>query len=246
MSIHKLYGELAASLVRATTDGWAPGAAPARAGVTLDGWCQSAFEDACGMLAKLGLATDEHGKVIYHWSTEMKLAIDANRVAQVVANRSRAGQIIAILDRVLSLPIVRVMASRRRARRLPPIDDVIGAWVWCADHKGHASLKRVPFVPHDDIMPVTDGLAALGYAKPLGSAFIWTDKIGPAMRASGAWNENNLSYAELEEREVDLDMRNALASIPEDVRQAALTDNVIAVVQAVAARWIDGVWLPDR
>ena len=31
MAIHRLYSELAASLVRATTDGWAPGAAPARA-----------------------------------------------------------------------------------------------------------------------------------------------------------------------------------------------------------------------
>ena len=94
MAIHRLYGELAASLVRATTDGWAPGAGPARAGVDLDDrGSQSAFEDACAMVAKLGLATDGHGKPILHWSTKMKLAIDADRVAQFVTDRSRGGQI---------------------------------------------------------------------------------------------------------------------------------------------------------
>jgi hypothetical protein len=90
-----------------------------------------------------------------------------------------------------------------------------------------------------------DALAALGYAKPLDNAFIWTDKIGRAMRMSGWWDENYLSREELEERDVDLEMRQALASIPEDVRHAALTDNHIAVVKALAARWVDGVWLPD-
>src|SRR5262249_5874604 len=131
MAIHRLYGELAASLVRATTDQWAPGEAPARAGDRLDGLCQSAFEDACGMLARLGLATDEHGTVIHHWSTHMKLAIDADRVAEFVTDRSRAGEIT-----------------------LPPIDDVIAAWISCANHQGPASARRDPFVPHDAIRPV--------------------------------------------------------------------------------------------
>ena len=90
-----------------------------------------------------------------------------------------------------------------------------------------------------------DALAALGYAKPLGNAFLWKDRIGPAMQMSGLWDENNLSPQELEERDVDLDMRKALASIPEDVTHAALKGDEIAVVKALAARWVDGVWLPD-
>ena len=48
-----------------------------------------------------------------------------------------------------------------------------------------------------------DALAALGYAKPLGNAFIWTDRIGRAMQMSGWWDENNLSREELEERDID-------------------------------------------
>jgi hypothetical protein len=212
MAIHRLYGELAASIVRAATDRWDPGAAPVYAGEKLDDLgSQSAFEGACLMVAQLGLATAGH-----------TLAIDADRVAQFVMDRSRASQI-----------------------NLPPIDDVFAAWIWCPIHFGHASAWRVPFVPHDDIKPVMDALAAVGYAKPLGNTFIWTDRIGPAMQMSGLWNENNLSYQELEERDVDLDMRKALASIPEDVRLAALNDHVIAVVKALAARWVDGVWLPD-
>jgi hypothetical protein len=222
MAIHRLYGELAALLVRATTDCWAPGEALARAGAKLHDLCQTTFKDACDMVAKLGLATDEHGTAIRHWSTQMKLAIDADRVAQFVTDRSRAGQIT-----------------------LPPIDVVIAAWVSCAAHKGHASARRLPFVPHDDIRPVMDSLAALGYAKPIGNAFMWTDGIGPAMQMSGLWDENNLSREELEEREVDLEMREALASIPEDVRHSALRGNHIAVVKALAARWVDGRWLSD-
>jgi hypothetical protein len=213
MAIHRLYGELAASLVRATTDRCEPSEPRTRVGAKLDGsGGLSAFEGALGMLRKLGLATHED-----------KLAIDGDRVAQFVTERSRAGQVT-----------------------LPPIDDVLGAWISVfGGQVGHASLKRLPFIPHNDIRSAMDVLAALGYAKVLDKAFIWTDKIGPAMQMSGWWDENNLSREELEEREIDLEMRAALATIPEDVRHAALTDNQIAVVKALAARWVDGAWLPD-
>ena len=213
MTIHRLYGELAASLVRATTDRCEPSEPRARVGAKLDGsGGLSAFEGALGMLRKLGLATYED-----------KLAIDGDRVAQFITERSRAGQVT-----------------------LPPIDDVLEAWLSLfGGQLGHVSLKRLPFVPHHDIRPVMDALAALGYAKPLDSAFIWTDRIGRAMQMSGWWDENNLSREELEEREVDLEMRAALASIPDDVRNAALMDNHTAVVRALAARWVDRAWLPD-
>ena len=211
MSIHRLCGELAASLVRATTDRCEPSEPRTRVGAKLDGsGGLSAFEGALSMLRKLGLATHED-----------KLAIDGNRVAQFVTDRSRAGQVT-----------------------LPPIDDVLEAWISVFGCQlGHASSKRLPFVPPDDIRSVMDALAASGYAKPLGNAFIWTDRIGPAMQMSGLWDENNLSREELEERDVDLDMRAALAAIPDDVRDAALTDNQIYVVRALAARWVDGAWL---
>jgi hypothetical protein len=212
MAIHRLYGELAASLVRATTDGRESSAELVRAGAKLDDrGSQSAFEGACLMVARLGLATADD-----------KLAVDADRIVQFVADRSRTGQI-----------------------KMPPVDDVFAAWIWCATYFGHASEWRVPFVPHDDLRPVMDALAAVGYARPLGNAVLWTDSVGPAMQMSGLWDENNLSYQELEQRDVDQDMRKALASMPADVRLAALNDHAIEVVKALAARWVDGVWLPD-
>jgi hypothetical protein len=61
------------------------------------------------MLAKLGLATDEHGTVIHHFSTQMKLAIDADRVAQFVTDRSRAGQITLYLQHGYGVQPTRVM-----------------------------------------------------------------------------------------------------------------------------------------
>jgi hypothetical protein len=212
MAIHRLYGELAASLVRATTDRCEPGEPRTRAGAKLDGsGGLSAYEGALLILLQLGLATPED-----------KLAIDGDRVAHFVTERSRDGQV-----------------------KLPPIDDVLEAWLSCAGQEGHPSLKRLPFVPHDDIRPVMNALVALDYARPAGNAFIWTDKIGRAMQMTGYWDENNLSRQELEEREVDIDMRKALACIPADVRHAALRGNRIDVVKALAARWIDGAWLPD-
>jgi hypothetical protein len=89
---------------------------------------------------------------------EDKLAIDGEHVAQFITERSRAGQVT-----------------------LPPIDDVLDTWITLFGVQlGHASLKRLPSIPPDDIRPVMDALAALGYAKPLGNAFIWTDRIGRA------------------------------------------------------------------
>ncbi|GLH82136.1 hypothetical protein SSBR45G_70450 [Bradyrhizobium sp. SSBR45G] len=212
MAIHKLYGELAASLVRATTERCEPGEPRTRVGAKLDGsGGLSAYEGALLILHRLGLATPDH-----------KLAIDGGRVVQFVTERSRNGEV-----------------------KLPPIDDVLEPWLSVADQEGHLSLKRLPFVPHDDIRPVMDALVALDYARPAGNACIWTDKIGRAMQMTSYWDENNLSRQELEERDVDLEMRKALASIPEDVRLAALRGNRIGVVKALAARWVDGVWLPD-
>jgi hypothetical protein len=62
---------------------------------------------------------------------------------------------------------------------------------------------------------------------------------------SGYWDENNLSCEELWDRDTDLDMRRALASIPDDVRHMALRGDVIGVHKALKARWVDGAWLAD-
>lgn len=209
MTIHELYGELAASLVRAC---WPQGAVLPRAGAHLGGsGGVSAFQGAYYILGLLGVAT-----------VDDKLAVDVDQVSQFVIARSRADQIT-----------------------LPPIDEVLEAWISLAHQLGNASVKRKPFTPHEDIRLVMDVLAGFGYAEALGNTFLWTDRIGHAMQMSGWWDENGLSYEESLERDVDLEMRAALASIPEDVRLEALGDNPTAVAKALAARWVGGAWLPD-
>jgi hypothetical protein len=213
MSIHRLYGELAASLVRYT----AADELRAIAGAELGGIPTSSIENACAMLGKLHVA--RCGRV----AGTMKLAIDGSRVAQFVTDLSRAGEI-----------------------SLPPLDEVFAVWISCAAGQwDHGSVRREPFVPHDDIRPVMGALVDLGYAKPYGNAVMWTDKIASAMRMSGEWDENNLSHEEVEEREIDLEMRDAFASIPEDVWHTALRGDRGGVVKALAARWVDGAWLVD-
>lgn len=209
MAIHKLYGELAASLVRGC---WRSGGILPRAGTGLGGsGGLSAFEGAYRILRLLEVTT-----------VDEKLAVDGEQVLQFVTGQSRAGQLA-----------------------LPPIDDVLEAWIQLAQQKGYASLKRLPFVPHDDVGPVMDALVGLGYAARHGNTFLWTDRIARAMQMSGWWDEHGFSRDESDERGVDLEMRAALDSIPEDVRLAALRDDRAAVAKALAARWAGGAWLTD-
>lgn len=154
---------------------------------------------------------------------EKKLAVDGDLVMQVVTERSRSGQLA-----------------------LPPIDDVLEAWIQLAQQHGHASTRRLPFIPHEDVRPVMEGLVELGYAQSVGGRFLWTDKIGRAMQTSGWWDEHGFSYLESEEREVELEMCAAFATIPEDVRLQALRGDQMAVAKALAARWSDGAWQPER
>ena len=64
---------------------------------------------------------------------------------------------------------------------LPPIDEVLAAWLACAAHFNRASTARAPFVPHDDLHEVMQELVRSGYATQENGRFRWTEKIAPAM-----------------------------------------------------------------
>lgn len=208
-AIQKLYGELAASIVRATTGFCDPHAS---AGARLHGPAVSAFQGAYIVLRRLQIA-----------SLEDILLVDGNEVKNF------------IVEMVLS-----------NKSKYPLVDEVLEAWLSLfVGQLEYASSKRLPFKPHQDIKLAMDALASCGYAQRSNTNFIWTDEISRAMLISGLWNEDGFSWEELNDREIDLDMRNALASIPNDVRLSALKDDRVAVGQALATRWIEGVWLAD-
>jgi hypothetical protein len=216
MNIHILYGELAAFMVRATSDKWLPGQALSVAGAVLDDMCQMTFEAACARLRELGVARFDSE------TPDTILLIDQNQVAQFVADRSRLG----------NFP-------------MPSIDEVLADWFWSVSFFGFASERRTPFEPHPNVTDVTTALVALGYAKTFGTAVLWTDKIGPAMQRAGVWNEDGVSNVEIEELEVDKEMRKAVASLPADVRFMALRGDNNGVLKALCARWSDDRWGPE-
>lgn len=208
-AIQKLYGELAASMVRATTGFCDP---HARAGARLHGPSVSAFRGAYTALSKLQLA-----------SLDDILLVDSDKVTNFVAE-------VVLSDKF----------------NYPPIGEVLEAWLSLfVGQLDYASPKRLPFTSNPNIKLAMDALASCGYAHRFNNNFIWTDEIGQAMLMSGLWTEDGLSWEELNEREIDLDMRRALAFIPDDVKHAALMNNSVAVGKALAARWIDDVWLSD-
>ena len=113
------------------------------------------------MLVNLGVAeaVDTYGSdydaSVYR---QYQLAIDSNKAAAVVVERASSG-----------------------ALDVPPIDEVLAAWLACAFFFKLVRVTPEPFVPHDDVQAVMRELVQSGYATQHDGCMRWTDKIAPAM-----------------------------------------------------------------
>jgi hypothetical protein len=228
MDQHDLLGTLAESLCRLTADAWehpkpvrtvATGCAePVRvkAGSIGSGQMQSAFLGAGYALAGLGVVEfiDQCGR-----ASSWRFLVDGAAAAQFVAERSRSG-----------------------AYEAATLEKLAIAWIDCATHFGLIDTRRMPFTPSDDMLPVMQALANGGYTRIVAEQFLWNDAIGRVMRHSAQWNDDNLSHAEVMERENDIELAKALETLPDDVRDAALEGNVLGVQIALCNRWSDGEW----
>jgi hypothetical protein len=149
----QLYGALAAAILQDTTTRWN---SPAP-----DGHGYFTFTAACDVLVSLGVAeaVDTYGSdydaSVYR---QYRLMVDGNTAAAVVAERASAGP-----------------------SDMPPIDEVLAAWLACAFFFKLVSVTPEPFVPHDDVQAVMRELARSGYATQRDGRTRWTDKIAPAM-----------------------------------------------------------------
>jgi hypothetical protein len=166
----ELYGALAAAMVRdmarfaAPPFAQPPEPAVPEAGALLRCWSYPvfAFIAARDLLWRFGLAEalDQAGSVTTDDTAlfrSYRLAIDGSEVAAFVTQRASSGF------------------------GLPPIDEVLAAWLACAAHFKRASTARAPFVPHDDLHEVMQELVRSGYATRENGRFHWTGKIAPAM-----------------------------------------------------------------
>jgi hypothetical protein len=153
MASPELYGALAAAIVQDTTSRWN---SPAP-----DGHGHFTFTAACDALVSLGVAeaVDTYGSdydaSVYR---QYRLAVDGNKAAAVVAERASSG-----------------------ALDMPPIDEVLAAWLACAFFFKLVSVAPEPFVPHNDVQAVMRELVQSGYAAQHDGRMRWTDKIAPAM-----------------------------------------------------------------
>jgi hypothetical protein len=228
----KLYGALTASLVRLAVG--APPGTPeplrAVAGTMFHGQALNAFERACMLLMRLGLAypidgdgtpvTDHSERLLYAGSFAM--AVDGSGIDGLMTERASSGQ-----------------------SELPPLEELMGVWLCCADHVG-LSVRRAPFVPADDFRPVLQALVRSGYAwSKRDERFVWTDKIGLVMRSQYFWDAANHCFEEMHERQTDVELRDAARSVPDDVRRMAIEGDVLSVYMALCGRWIDGEWKPE-
>jgi hypothetical protein len=225
----KLYSALAASLVRLAVG--APPGTPeplrALAGSMFHGQALSAFENACMILLRLGLAypldrdgtpvTDHSDRLLYAGSFAM--AVDGSGIDELMTERASSGQ-----------------------SELPPLEELMGVWLCCADHVG-LSVRREPFMPADDFRPVLQALVRSGYAwSKRDGRIVWTDKIGLVMQSQCFWDVANHCFEEMHERQTDVELRDAARSVPDDVRRMAIEGNVLSVYMALCGRWVDGAW----
>lgn len=228
----ELYGALTASLVRLAVGAppGAPGSLRAVAGTMFHGQALNAFERACMLLMRLGLAypidgdgtpvTDHSDRLLYAGSFAM--AVDGSGIDELMTERASSGQ-----------------------AELPPIEELMGVWLCCADHVG-LSVRRAPFVPADDFRPVLQALVRSGYAWfKRDGCFVWTDKIGLVMRSQYFWDAANHCFEEMHERQTDVELRDAARSAPDDVRRMAIEGDVLSVYMALCGRWIGGEWKPE-
>jgi hypothetical protein len=231
MDEQALYGLLAEALVRLTADVWQlprlartarPGCAePVRvkAGASGCGQWLGAFTRSGFILAELGVT-----EIVVHngRASTWSYLIDGDKVANFVTDRVKN----AIFD-------------------LPAFDDLAEAWINCAEHFGMISTFRDAFVPHDDMNPLMQALVRSGYAQQYGTYFLWEDAIGKAMQLALCWDKDNLSFEEVHAREIDIDLAEAVKSVPFEVRYAAERGEVLKVYAALCGWWQNGDWLTE-
>lgn len=226
----ELYTALAVAITRYAADAWdwprPPRTAPpgeaeslrARAGNTIFGQLLSTFKRACESLESLGLARYVGG---VGRARNYTLLVDGADIPNFIRQRFAANPNAA-----------------------PPLDDILTAFVSCADHFGEIGSRRAAFPIHDDLRAVLNLLEKARYVELTQEGALWTDRIGPAMREAVLWNEQNISYDETNQRDREASMELAFQTIPDGVRQLALEGDEFVLRMVIAALWTGKNWLP--
>jgi hypothetical protein len=87
-------------------------------------------------------------------------------------------------------------------------------------------------------------LAGSGYAVCDGSRFRWTERVIPAMRSAGLWNEAGQSLEQLAAAEAESEADLAWRTMPDTLRESIQSSRIgfIELVKVLALSWKDGAW----
>lgn len=218
----RLCGELAAAIACHLTRSDHE-AGPGAEGATYYHESMAAFEEATRVLKGLGLAAPvpRADKPDEDWYCRHALTMDAEAMPGALASAGIDGDVA--------------------------LQAVLGSFLTLGCGHDRLSSERTPFTPPAAYEAAMRALVRAGYAQSVGSAFRWTDKIGPAMREIEAWDENGQSLATLREQDRLAQADAAWRSMPETIRRAHFAKRpvpLVPVVEALTMSWRDGAWHP--
>lgn len=127
----------------------------------------------------------------------------------------------------------------------PRIELVLRAFIRVACCYGEALTdERGWFRPPPRYATAMQWLSKCGYAQHRTGAFRWTEKIGPAMRSSYLWTEDNRSTTTLRREHLMAECEAVWQAMPDTLRRAITTKRITLLeLTAVLARgWKNGQW----
>ena len=124
------------------------------------------------------------------------------------------------------------------------MEELLAAFLRVACGYDGLSDERDCFTPPPTFAIVMQHLVGSGYAVRDGSLFRWTERVTPAMRSAGLWNEagQSLQLLATAEREAEADL--AWRTMPDTLRESIQSSRIgfFELVKVLALSWRDGAW----
>ena len=166
----------------------------------------SAFETACSVLWRLGVAHAAYGP-------------EPGRNGLPLHTPPFSEGIFPPFFKFLAPSEIREALAGDPPTSSPSLHEIICAYLGVACDYGvsesQLSSRREPFVPPEEYIREIDALEHSGYVDRHGSAVLWTDRISPAMREIYAWTADGQSQAEVAEVAFATSVAAALDETPE-------------------------------
>lgn len=181
----------------------------------------SAFEAGCGVLLKLGAVQPLNTDEMPHenpdaWTVIFRMKFD--------------------------LPELREYLAEPLPESAPSLSDIIKSFLWLTTDYGYqVSTRRDAFPVPPEFSRAFDLFAQCGYVEQVGGKVKWTGKIAPVMRAIYAWREDDLSYAELYDAEIEKMWRTMPAKFREAFFSGGPVD-VVSLSAVISHFWDGGEW----